>query len=809
MLPSKLSSLQYYLSDRHLSKDIKTTKKFNALYIPSLYLAPLLSLYIPTTALAAPYENSLSSNVQTFNAEQFAERQEVAEQNNGINEMTSDDMPTVTLDAITVNVRGIEEDELKTPFVVDTIDAQEIEDKQYVTVTDALRDVPSIDIHDGGNVGYSTLWMRGTGSLSITSLDDNSVDVRIDGISNGKTGLARNLIDVEKVEVAKGPQGTLLGSSAEAGGIIIKTFDPSDYTEGRVSVGVGNHNLKRGEAMLNLPITDNVSFRIAGMLEERDNSLIKREDGKPLNKKDKQGIQAKLRWHDDNEDNNVVLTAYHDEQTNNVPVLQKDFDTYKVATFNLPHENTNTAKGMNLVVNSTAFDFADIESKTGYHHYDSDILRPYLPPEMLSLQFSGYRIPEDQQPIFSEVLTHPDNNRQYLEESIKQVSQEITLVSKPESEVQWVAGLYFANKDRVWKNDARMNLNDMPDGLLKNSTLGSANNAITDKTFDTQTKAIFGEITYPATESLDVIAGLRLANEEQTHDAVWQGNDNNPLGNDVKSGSKTLEDTATTGRFGLSYAISPNWRVYALQSRGHKFGGFADYDNNMAYGNPLAYYKPTTIDASEIGTKYRSADNRLNLGLALYRNKMKDDHMSVTASPPEYKSETFNVDSRSQGIELSADWRMTNNWQIKTQLAYTDAKVTDASEVPPPARPGMLPLTAEDNHMPQVPKFSGSISMQYNDDLLFTLPVFGKAQWFADAKYRYVGDRYAQAYNGIELESYGLVDASLGLTSYNHELSIWGKNLTDERYEHIKIYPMNVGILGTDRSYGLKYSYYY
>ena len=183
-------------------------------------------------------------------------------------------------------------------------------------------------------------------------------------------------------------------------------------------------------------------------------------------------------------------------------------------------------------------------------------------------------------------------------------------------------------------------------------------------------------------------------------------------------------------------------------------------------------YKPTTIDASEIGTKYRSADNRLNLGLALYRNKMKDDHMSVTASPPEYKSETLNVDSRSQGIELSADWRMTNNWQIKTQLAYTDAKVTDATEVPPPARPGMLRLTAKNNPHATVPKI----------------------QW----------------------------QCCLCNTTMSHCQcvvvcvcvcvcgSTWGKNPTDERYEHIKnIYPMNVGILGTDRSYGLKYSYYY
>lgn len=805
MLFRKSSSAHYSLSCHNLHA-ISHCKKFNGLrdISPLYYLVPFLSLSFSPAALAAQINDNQSVHIQISD--------------DGQNNSVTNERATVTLDVVTVNARGITEDALDTPFVVDTVTAQEIEDRQYVTLKEVMRDEPSIDAHDGGsgNPSYAMLWMRGIGSLSNTSLDDNSVDIRVDGVSNGKMGLARNLIDVEKVEVSKGPQGTILGSSAEAGSVSVKTYDPVEYVEAKATVGLGSDDQRYGEAMLNLPINDNFAFRIAGMSEKRDNILERREDGKPLNEQKKQGVQAKLGWHDDDYLNSAILTAYFDEQTNNVPVLQQDFDTYKVATSGLPHDSKNTTKGASLSITSEMFDFADIESKTGYYHYDNDILRPYIPPEMLPLQFRGFQVPEEQQPIFREVLANPDSNLQYLDESVKQVSQELRLVSKPESDIQWVAGLYYAKKDREWKNDARMDLSDLPDSMLKNSTVGGANNAVRDRAFDTTTKAIFGEVTYPAMDNLDVIAGIRVANEKQKNDTVWYGNSNNPLASDtpIKFGGKTLDETKTTGRLGLSYALTPDWRVYALQSRGHKFGGFPDYDTNVAYGFPVDYYKPTKIDASEIGTKYRSADNRLSLDLALFYNKMKDERVTVLATPPEYRSETANVDTRSQGAEVSANWRMTDNWQLKTQLAYTDTEVTDASDVPAPARPGMLPLTAEGNQMPQVPKWSGSLGVRYSDEVPFLMPIFNnstanKSKWFVDASYRYVGDRYAEANNGIELDSYGLVDASIGLISDNHEFSIWGKNLTDEKYEYFKIYPMQVGTLAPDRSYGMKYSYYY
>ncbi|PID62177.1 MAG: hypothetical protein CR974_03715 [Gammaproteobacteria bacterium] len=701
-----------------------------------------------------------------------------------------------TLAPVTVTARGFAENVLDTPFVVNTLSENTLQDQHINSVEDAVRSQPSSDVHNGGNVAYSTLWMRGSGSLSITSLDDNSVDFRIDGISNGKTGLARNLIDVETIEVAKGPQGTLLGAKAEAGIYIIKTNDPEDEFDARIGVGIGNQNQKSAEAVLNLPVSDNIAVRIAGMTSQQDNYLIKKEDGKPLNKKKKQGVQAKIGWHDDSYKNNVVFGVYHDSQSNDVPLLQKDFSTYEVATFNLPHHSKSTAQGATLSIDSE-LDFADFSSNTGYHKYKGDIARPYLPPEMLPLQYAAFRVPPPLQPFLNQVFSQNDNNRQRLYNDYKQLSQEFKLTSKPDSDIKWVTGLYIEKRERNMHSDAKLSLQALPPSPVKQMLTSTAGNGDYRKQSKSSSQAIFGEITYPATDKLNLVAGARLTHEKLEHTATWQGNSNNPqAAAGIKKDSKIISDAALTGRLGLSYKVTPQFSVYALQSRGHKFGGFDDYETSTFIDKPLKAYKPTKIDASEIGAKYQSTDKRLNLGVAVYQTNMKDSQIKSGGMPPAYISEAANVDSRSRGFEVNGDWQSNDNWRLYGDAAIIDAKVTHAA-------PEATIITQTSNKMPQVPNFSASLGIRYSDDLAW----LNKGHWFTNVNYRYVGSRYAQPDNVQKLGSYGLLDASIGIGNDHHCLNLWGKNLGDKKYLYIGVQPGNVGTLAPERTFGLDYQY--
>ncbi len=712
-------------------------------------------------------------------------------------------MPSTVLEPITVTARGFAEEQLDTPFVVSLINDSDVKDKQLATVEDAVRSQPSSDVHNGGNVAYSTLWMRGSGSLSITSLDDNSVDFRVDEVSNGKTGLARNLIDIDSIEVAKGPQGTLLGSKAEAGVYIVKTNDPKDEFDTYVGLGIGDNGERSAEAMLNIPLPNNFSARVAGMSSHQDNHILRKEDGKPINQKKKQGIQAKLGWHDDDYSNDVVLSVYHDTQTNDVPVLQKDFSTNEVATFGLPHHSKSSAQGATLSVDSV-FDAVNFKSTTGYHQYKGDIARPYLPPEMLPMQYQAFGIPPAMQPMLNQIFSKNENNRQRLYNDYKQLSQEFRLTSTDDSDTKWVTGLYFEQRDRDMHSDAKLSLTALPNSPAKAYLLSTAGNGDYYKKSKSSSQAIFGEVTYPATDKLNLVAGGRVTHEKLEYTAKWQGNDNNPHAKaGMKFDEKTIEDTAVTGRLGLSYKITPQFSAYALQSRGHKFGGFDDYETNTFVNAPLQAYEPTIIDSSEIGAKYQSADKRLNVGVATYLINMDDAQMKAGGMPPAYISESANVDSRSRGVELTADWQATDNLKLHTDLAYIDTEVTDASNIPAPQNPQQLKLTEKGNRMPQVPEFSGSVGVSYINDL----PMLNNAKWFTNANYRYVGSRFAQPYNVMELDAYHLLNASVGIKKDKHELSLWGKNLTDEQYLYIGVQPGNVGSVAPERTFGVKYRY--
>ena len=116
----------------------------------------------------------------------------------------------VELDPIIVRVRGISENSVAVPLSVQTIDGDRLSRRQIHTAEDSIRHTPGIEVISSGSPSNSFMWVRGTGSLSHASMDDNSVGLRFDGASQGIFGLSRNLFDIEGIEIGKGPQGYAL-----------------------------------------------------------------------------------------------------------------------------------------------------------------------------------------------------------------------------------------------------------------------------------------------------------------------------------------------------------------------------------------------------------------------------------------------------------------------------------------------------------------------------------------------------------------------------------------------------------------------
>ena len=165
------------------------------------------------------------------------------------------------LSEIVITARGVQEKSLDAPLTVHTLSGAEINRRQFTSVQDSLKHIPGVDIHDGGDPGMSYMWIRGVGAVSHTSLDDNSVGVRVDGVNQGLLGLASGLYDIDQLEVAKGPQGTLFGSSSEAGTVNVKSRNPTPYFGANMEVGYASNQQRSLKGMVNIPLAEDWAFR--------------------------------------------------------------------------------------------------------------------------------------------------------------------------------------------------------------------------------------------------------------------------------------------------------------------------------------------------------------------------------------------------------------------------------------------------------------------------------------------------------------------------------------------------------------------
>lgn len=334
-------------------------------------------------------------------------------------ESNNQENQALELETVIVEARGVKEKSVDTPFMINVVDQKQIQAQSLKDIESSLRTVPGVDIHNGGNAAYSFMWIRGTGSLSHTNLDDSSVDMRIDGVSNGMIGLSRNLLDVQQIEVAKGPQGTLFGQSAEAGVVTVKTYDPQPDFDANVGLSVGSDNLFGMQAMLNMPISEQWSVRLAAMGEQEDDYVLQRENNQPLNQKKRKSVQMKLRW-SDYERNDVVLQLYHDSRDNFMPLALFDVQEspLKMSTNNLPHSSFRKNYGAILKAQHD-FDNAYLQSITAYHLHEANIMRPAHFIDSLPTLYDVYKVAAAFRPALNQFYFQDKNNRQSQDDDIK------------------------------------------------------------------------------------------------------------------------------------------------------------------------------------------------------------------------------------------------------------------------------------------------------------------------------------------------------------------------------------------------------
>jgi iron complex outermembrane receptor protein len=650
------------------------------------------------------------------------------------------------------------------------------------------------------NVGEPQFYIRGVGSTSDSAAGDPTVGVFQDEIYIGRvSGAAFDIFDMERVEVLRGPQGTLFGRNTSGGAINFVPKRPEQETYLSADLSYGNYNAWEGRAVVNGGLTDSLAGRISLSHRERDGFSENIDTGDDLDDENNWSVRGQLLF-TPSEANRLLLGYDYvkDDAAGNARVPFPVFDT--------GHGAANTAvtaalrriwpRGSDLreaYSDPATYQKREINGLTARYEHDASYGSWTLLGGWREVDLNWYEDLDGVKP-FGNVATPPLGwvlrNRDIADENAEQYSLEARLASPADAKIKWVAGLYYFDEsvDRTERFITQFSLAPPAGG---------------DVTFlqdvDSKTYAIFGQMTYPVTDNLDVTAGLRWSNDEKD---ARQAATNNAAAFDPTPGIPlfpgqpydiTADDSwdSTTGRFGIDYRTGGGQLIYGSVSKGFKSGIFPSQNNVVA--NVGVATPPEEVWSYEIGTKTQWMDDRLRVNLALFYMDYQD--LQLFRLDQALRLVTFTEDTVNKGAELEIVGAAADGLQLGLTAAYLNAEVDGGIN--------------DGGQLPRSPEYTFGGFAQYvtgvaNGDFTARLDVKRTDDYRTEIPY--AGDEVN--WRITEIDGFTMVDMRLAYAigeQRNVEFAVWGRNLADETYPMHTIPFLGNGfsVFGPPRTYGV------
>ncbi|KQM19006.1 TonB-dependent receptor [Novosphingobium sp. Leaf2] len=739
------------------------------------------------------------------------------------------DASTGTEIVVTGRYKG--DDVSKVPIAITALTSQQIDSVPGdFNIRTLQRFSPSLSVQ-GFSVRNQTITIRGLGTNSGQANEglDQGVGIYIDGVYYARTGTAvSDLLDVQSLQVLRGPQGTLFGKNTVAGAIDIRTREPSFTPEGSFGLTYGNYNYIRAQASASVPISDTLAIRIAGSSNVRDGTIY--------------NSTYKDKWDDRHSYSGKLDVLWKPTDTTKVRLIGDYGTLYGTIGF------TTVASVLSpTLANGTkvARDFYAKAASVGYTLPDKgefDRITDINSSHDQKLNTGGVSLHVDQE-VGNAILTaitayrfwnyfpHYDGDQTgaeiYGNSTVgphqKQFSQELRISSATPGPLQYTAGLYyFWQKQTNYQNTvygkdaAKWLINPSgPDALLN----GLEANAITKP--ETNSYAAFGQLTWTFTPRLSVTGGLRYTWEKKSgsYAATQDGdvaavstlgayaataqairNAYAPSGGDyyVSKGAGNV-----SGLLSLNYQATDNASFYATYSRGYKSAAVNLVRQNAGLD---VFIKPEKVDAFELGLKAQLFQNRLTFNTALFWTNVDNYQANIydTDNRVTYLSNAGKV--RSRGAEVDIRATPVEGLTLTASGAFTDAKyVRYTNALCPYAQSYQSYCDISGQRLSGVSKWAGSIWGEY------ATPVGGGNSAYVGGDVAYRSSFYSTVNDDpyAKAPAYTLVGARVGVRADkgNWDVSVWAANLLNEKYWNTLAVSSTVGIvqgvLGDPRTYGV------
>ncbi|GFE81848.1 TonB-dependent receptor [Steroidobacter agaridevorans] len=682
------------------------------------------------------------------------------------------------------------------PVAVTAVTAETLEAARVENIGDVQQISPSISFDSSNSAANSAnIRIRGIGTVGNSRAFEGAVGVFVDGVYRTRAGQAlQNWLDIDGLQVLRGPQGTLFGKNTSAGALLINSTRPTlgDFNSD-FELTYGNYDTMLARGAVNIPMGDRAAARIAALWSEADGFIENPNTGDSYNERKPRAAKAQLLVEPTDALTLRLIADYSEEKSNccygqvddvdgpfqpfinlltrarglNPP--SADFDDYEQVLSNDTRQEV-TDKGVVLQADWELGEGNSLHSVTAYRSWK-------IQQDGMDADFTG-----------ANVLTINESFRTDF------FSQELTYNGTLAS-ADYVFGAYFADEDidathqLLWGNQAQVFFDALfgaqaglppgtsaaPEGLWSDAILPASSRSY----------AAFTHWSIGLSDPLKLIVGARYSREDKS--GAFKRFYFTPAPNaafrllNVQPGpeySAKQEDDAVTGTLGLQYQFTSDVMGYVSYSRGFKAGG-VNIDNTAAgtrLNNPAEVvgavpldprYKPEYVDGYELGLKTEYADGRARSNFAAFYDEMKDLQVA------QFLGTQFTIvnapEATVYGLEAENSFSLTDTLTLGLDATWlAEAEFGESASI--------LNLSGRD--FAQAPDLAANASLSLDQPLSNSLSLTGRVAA------TYTGEQFTNTSNDLTRDAQTELNLSLGLKASDNSWSVtaWCQNCTDQRY---------------------------
>lgn len=697
------------------------------------------------------------------------------------------------VEEILVTAQKREESLQKVPISVTAITGASLERSQVNNIQALANSIPNVQINSFSNSPDSAVFtIRGVGVNDADPYVGTTVSVVVDGVVVGvNTAALLSLFDIERVEILRGPQGTLFGANTTGGVVNVITRQPTGKFGGDAQVVYGNYNRLDLNAAINVPLTDTLAAKVSVLHTGMDGFFRNYGDNRRIGRRDMTTLRGYLKYEAANYRGTLIgeygrsrngsqtsVTIAGPGELFYIPGQTDQGINFKRGLSNdQPDENNRDTYSATLTQNLN-IGAGDIVSITNYREYDNTL---YSDDDGTTAILLQTRRKSNQHQFSQELRLHTD-----LSDSIKLV----------------VGGFYF---NQAYTLAQGGKLDGFLRGLGQPQTQRQKNWSISS----------FGQMYADLTDKLRLQAGLRYSYERTTATSTTANTFTTSPG-----GLSSFDDPLIPGslilasgkkgwsnigyKVGVDYQLKPTMLAYGYYARGFKSGGFT---GRIAQPADLGPYDPEHLDTFEVGLKTDLFDRRVRFNLSAFYNIYKNMQVVQNLTFPNGQNSASIRNAgraNTRGAELELTIVPADGLTLTGALAYLDAYYTRYDTFVIDAGSGQtVPVSFAGNDLMNSPKWNAMAGFSW------TRPV-GPGNVTATGQYSYTSSKFT-AFTDLPTEKVkpvNLVNATLGWapTGEAWSVGVWARNLLNEKYYGQKLTLTGIGTLasfGNPREFGV------